>query len=74
MAKSLLGCSDIVKAINLQFELAGRGLKSTIIPALHGYAVQVHPKDTVTSPVWHPMRSCRDQMAVTASRNKSWST
>lgn len=46
------GCSDIIKAINLQFELAGHGIYTDVVRSLHGYACKVVKprRNTVTSP------------------------
>ena len=55
MSHSVMGCSNIVKAVLLQGMLAEQGVYGRIVLAYTGYAVKVthtedHPMCTVTSP------------------------
>lgn len=55
MSHSVMGCSNIVKAVVLQGMLAEVGVYGRIIPSYLGYAVKVthtedHPACTVTNP------------------------
>lgn len=44
MKRGLIGCSNIIKAINLQFDLAGHELYTSIHASLHGYALVFEEK------------------------------
>ena len=48
MKRGLIGCSTLLKAINLQYELAGHHIYTHIHPALHGYGLVPVDKNTVT--------------------------
>jgi hypothetical protein len=55
MSHSVMGCSNIVKAVVLQGMLAEAGVFGHIVPSYKGYAVKVthtedHPACTVTNP------------------------